>query len=71
MKKHRKLVLARSTIRVLSSLVEAGVAGGISGPRGCHSIGDRHCNPATGGGGTCNDTSQGNCDTGLGSQCGC
>ena len=69
MKKHKKLVLARSTIRILSTLDEANVAGGISGPRGCHSIQDR-CNPGTGGA-TCNDTSEGNCNTGLVSQCLC
>jgi hypothetical protein len=69
MKKNKKLVLARSTIRVLSSLEEADVAGGISGPRGCHSIQDR-CDPGTGGA-TCNDTSEGNCNTGVVSNCLC
>ncbi|HZJ68296.1 MAG TPA: hypothetical protein VFD36_32565 [Kofleriaceae bacterium] len=69
MKKHKKLVLARSTIRVLSTLDEGNVAGGISGQRGCHSIQDR-CNPGTGGA-TCNDTSQDNCVSGLVSQCLC
>jgi hypothetical protein len=69
MKKNKKLVLARSTIRVLSLLEEADVAGGISGPRGCHSIQDR-CDPGTGGA-TCNDTSEGNCNTGVVSNCLC
>lgn len=72
MKKHlkKKLVLDRSTLRVLDALDQAQVAGGISGPRGCHSIQDR-CDPGTGGV-TCNDSSQPKCQTGnVASVCSC
>ena len=72
MKKHlrKKLVLDRSTLRVLTALEEGQVVGGISGLRGCHSI-DIRCGTGGTGGATCNDTSEDNCVTGLGSQCGC
>ena len=65
----KKLVLDRSTIRLLGAMDETNVVGGISGPRGCHSIQD-HCNPGTDGA-TYNDTSEDNCVSGLGSQCIC
>jgi hypothetical protein len=71
MKKIKKLVLARNTLRILGSLHEAGIVGGISGPRGCHTIDDICPPPATDFGATCNDTAQENCHTGLGSQCHC
>jgi hypothetical protein len=62
MKKH-KLTLSRSTIRSLS--LPAGVAGGISGRRQCHTLGDL-CGGGGGSGGvTCNSEGL-DCPSGFG-----
>lgn len=64
----RKLALDKETIRSLASGELAGIAGGISGPRGCHSI-DDHC-PSPTGGVTCNSADN-ICPSGPGSVCVC
>ncbi|HEY0990993.1 MAG TPA: class I lanthipeptide [Kofleriaceae bacterium] len=64
----RKLALDKETIRSLGGKEMAHVAGGISGPRGCHSIDDRCPSPT--GGVTCNSADN-ICPSGPGSVCVC
>lgn len=73
MKKHlrKKLSLARDTVRVLGALDQAYIVGGISGPRGCHTIDDICPPPPTDGGATCNDTQDNACGTGVVTHCLC
>jgi hypothetical protein len=62
MKKH-KLTLSRSTIRNLS--LRAGVAGGISGRRQCHTLADLCSGGGSSGGVTCNSDAT-DCPSGFG-----
>lgn len=61
----KKLKISKETLRTLDLRQLPAVNGGISGPRGCHSIDDR-CPPGTGGV-TCN--SEGICPSGPASAC--
>jgi hypothetical protein len=62
----KKLSLNKETIRSLANSKLSGVNGGISGPRGCHSIDDRCPEPS--GGVTCNSADN-ICPSGAASVC--
>jgi hypothetical protein len=63
-KSRKKLQLARETVRSLKSYELGQIVGGISHATMCNSK-DIECPTPTDWGATCNDTSAGNCDSGL------
>jgi hypothetical protein len=67
----KKLQLAGETLRslALSQQDLMRVFGGISGPRGCHSI-DDICGPGPGTGVLCNPSNNQQCPSGVGGTCG-
>jgi hypothetical protein len=70
-KNRRKLALTGETLRTLtlSQRDLLRVVGGISGPRGCHTI-DDICGPGPGTGVTCNPSGNQQCPSGNGGTCG-
>lgn len=64
----KKLQLTGETLRSLTRDRLANIVGGISGPRGCHSIHDICNDPGTGV--LCNPSGNQQCPSGVGGTCG-